>query len=208
MDKFTYETEDRNSELEQMEWDNVWWEQTSNSEAARVLYIGDSISCGIRHIATERSNGKYLFDGFGTSKAVDNAYFASAVSLFAKQQQRRKIVIFNNGLHGFHLDDTKEYKEYYEKQVQFLLEEFKGTPVALVLSTYVVGEDHERVIARNNGVREIGGKYNLPIIDLYTTSAEYKHLQIQDGVHYTTEGYEKMAEKLLEFIEEILSESI
>ena len=52
MGNFTYEREDRKTVLEKYEWDNVWVENTDNNESNRVLYIGDSISCGTRRNAT------------------------------------------------------------------------------------------------------------------------------------------------------------
>ena len=204
MDHFTYEKEDRELELETYEWDNVWWEQAPDQTKPRVLYIGDSISCGIRQTATGRADGKLLFDGFGTSKAVDNPYYAESLHLFGMQQRKRELVIFNNGLHGFHLSDTEQYKAYYEKLVRFLMEEFRGTPLALVLTTSVAGPRNERVIARNDVVREIAEANMLPVIDLYTPSVEYVTLRSGDGVHYTPEGYEKLADRLLEYIYGIL----
>jgi len=204
MGNFTYETEDRNRKLENYEWDNVWWEQTHEKDTARVLYIGDSISCGIRGRATQLSGNQILFDGLGTSKAVDNEYFMDSIRLFGRQQGRRELVIFNNGLHGWHLNDTSEYRNYYENIVKFLLEEFKGTPVELVLSTNVAGPDNERVIVRNESVRTVAEKYGLPVIDLYSASVQCAELRCDDGVHYSEQGYMKLAEKLLESIGEIL----
>ena len=67
----------KNTELETYEWDNVWFEQANQPDAKRVLYIGDSISCGTRHQATIAAGNKIFFDGIGTSKAVDNQYFKS-----------------------------------------------------------------------------------------------------------------------------------
>lgn len=58
---------------------------------------------GSRHIATEALNGEILFDGFGTSKALDNPYFQQSLHLFAAQEGYRDLVLFNNGLHGWHL---------------------------------------------------------------------------------------------------------
>ena len=204
MDNFTYEKENRTSGLEMYEWDNVWWEQAPNVIKPRVLYIGDSISCGIRRIATNLSGEEILFDGFGTSKAVDNLYFADTLRLFGKQQGTRKLVLFNNGLHGFHLSDREEYKGYYEKMVKFLMEEYRDIPIALVLTTSVADSDNERVIARNESVKVIAEKYNLPVIDLYSVSVQYGKMHSADGVHYTEEGYEKLAQKLLEFVYEII----
>lgn len=205
MDNFVCEKEERTFVLETNEWDNVWWEQAPDNVRPRVLYIGDSISCGIRRFATQLSNEQILFDGFGTSKAVDNAYFTDSIRLFGKQQKRRNIVIFNNGLHGSHLNDTEEYGDYYEKIVRFLMEEYSDVPLALVLSTSVDGLFNERVMIRNETVKKIAEKYKLPVIDLYEPSVECADLH-SDGIHFTDEGYEKLARKILEVIHEIVPE--
>ena len=52
MSNFTYETENTTKKLEKYEWDNVWFEHTENETADRVMYIGDSISCATRRVAT------------------------------------------------------------------------------------------------------------------------------------------------------------
>lgn len=200
MDTFTYETTDNNTELETYEWDNVWWEQAGNHVRDRVLYIGDSISCGIRQTATKLSGGKLLFDGFGTSKAVDNPFFMDSIRLFAEQQKYRKLILFNNGLHGFHLDDEEAYGFHYENMVKFLLKEYEGIPLILVLTTWIAQERRGRVEARNRTVRGIAAKYNLPVIDLYTEAEKHADLISDDGVHFLEEGYEKLAEKILESI--------
>lgn len=203
MSQFTYEFGENKTPLETYEWDNVWIEQTGNLDANRVLYIGDSISCGTRQIATRVSENAYLFDGFGTSKALDNPFLFDAIHLFAAQLTKIETVIFNNGLHGWHLDDTTEYGEYYEKAIKFLLKEFDGKKIFLLLTTSVADAEREaRVNARNEAVKKLAEKYNLPIIDLYSTAVEYASLRLDDGVHYSGEGYTKFAIKILKDIKE------
>ena len=82
MSSFTYETENRCERLETYEWDNVWWEHADTEGVPRVLYIGDSISCATRRTATGAAGETIFFDGFGTSKALDNPYFADSIRLF------------------------------------------------------------------------------------------------------------------------------
>lgn len=201
MSQFTYESENTKTPLETYEWDNVWIEQTGNTTANRVLYIGDSISCGTRQIATRVSEETYLFDGFGTSKALDNPYLFDAIHLFAQQLTKTQTVIFNSGLHGWHLDDETEYGEYYEKAIKFLLSEFDGKKIFLVLTTSVADSEREaRVNKRNAAVLSLAKKYNLPVIDLYSTAVEFANLRCDDGVHYSGVGYNKFAEKILEEI--------
>ena len=56
-------------------------------------------------------------------------------------------------------------------------------------------------IAIANAVAEkLAKKYDLPIIDLYTVAVENEKLHAPDGVHFTPEGYEKMARYILDTI--------
>lgn len=198
MSDYTYEFEKRDVPLEQYEWDNVWWEQTDKTDVPRVLYIGDSISCNARRVATEVSGSTLLFDGLGTSKGIDNPYFCETVRLFAAQQGERAAILFNNGLHGWHLDDETEYKQNYEEVVRFLLDKFAGTPTVLVLTTSVRNAERDaRVVIRNRAVSEIAGKYGLEVIDLYTPTHEHPELIAADGVHLTHEGYRLLAGELV-----------
>lgn len=201
MSDFTYEFNNRSQSLEKFEWDNVWWEQADVTGVPRVLYIGDSISCATRCVATAAAEGKIFFDGFGTSKAVDNPYFSESVRLFAQQQGEREVIIFNNGLHGWHLDDDTEYIQYYEQLVKFLLSEFGATPIVLILTTAIADEKRNaRVIKRNNAVVKLAAAYNLSVVDLYSVVNEHRELLAPDGVHLIPEGYKLLASALLSHI--------
>ena len=183
--------------LEEYEWDSLWWEQTGDNQTPRVLYIGDSISDGIRRNAQAASGEKILFDRFGTSKALDNPFFIESLRCFSRQQGRRNVIVLNNGLHGWHLDDVEEYGRYYEEMVRFLLEEYEGTPLVLVLTTSVAGKLNKRVNVRNEIVKGIAAKYGLPVIDLYAASLKYFSFITADGVHFSEEGYQKLAKEFL-----------
>lgn len=200
MSNYTYEERDIKTPLETYEWDNVWFEHTEIETPDRVLYIGDSISCATRRVATATSENKLLFDGFGTSKALDNPYFEDSVRIFARQQGNRRAILFNNGLHGWHLDDKTEYAEAYESFVRFLLDEFKGTPLILLMTTHVIDSERDkRVVARNEVVAEIAAKYSLPAVDLYSLTAN-DELISQDGVHLTPDGYKLLAKTAVDAV--------
>ena len=195
--EFTYETKDITNKLEALEWDNVWWEQTANVTAKRILYIGDSISCGTRRLITSLANSQILCDGFGTSKALDNPYFKPSLELFMKQQNKCDAILFNNGLHGWHLSD-EEYEKYYNEMLLFLLQ--KGIPLYVVLTTDDIKQEHrgEFVKTRNNAAKALADKYNLPVIDLYTVATSNAQYHKADGVHFEPEGYELLAKCILE----------
>lgn len=193
-----------NYTLETYEWDNTWIEKANDIDSKRVLYIGDSISCGTRTFANKISNGEILFDGFGTSKALDNPYFLESLSVFAKFEGKRNAVIFNNGLHGWHLTE-ENYERLYEAFLDKLLKEFRDVPVIPILTTYVTNKDYfiDRVIERNEIVRKIAADKKLEVIDLYTVSEKNKHLLCGDGVHFIDSGYEVLAETVLDFVKKL-----
>ena len=201
MSDFTYEKSNQKTPLETYEWDNTWIEQSNRSDLPRVLYIGDSISCGARKIATERSNGRLLFDGFGSSKSPDHPYITDSVRIFAAQQTRRDAIIVNFGLHGWHLSDLEEYRLHYGRFLDFLAAEYAGAPILVALTTSVRDESREaRVKLRNEVARSLAAERGLGVIDLYTLSCEQVELRAGDGVHFTREGYEKFADLINESI--------
>ena len=205
MSGYTYEFENRCDKLEKYEWDNVWWEQADITSNSRVLYIGDSISCMTRRLATEASGGGLLFDGLGTSKAVDNPYFPDTVRLFTAQQPEHCAIVFNNGLHGWHLDDEIEYASAYETLIKFMLEHFKGTPILLALTTGVADPArNERVLARNRAVLAIAERYSLPTVDLYSVTDAHRDLISPDGVHLSREGYLLLADEIVARVRDVL----
>lgn len=187
------------SVLEKYEWDRTWIEK-SDEAGKRILYIGDSISCGTRGALNEIAPGGIFFDGFGTSKALDNPYFFPSLSLFAKQEEHIDAVLFNNGLHGWHISE-EEYAKLYNEFLDKLASEFSSIPIIPVLTTFVTNPDYhnDRVIIRNNIVKELSKSKKLEILDFYSVSEENKHLQSSDGVHFSEEGYRLLAYKILEF---------
>ena len=205
MSSFTYEFENRLDKLETFEWDNVWWEHADEAGTPRVLYIGDSISVATRRVATETSGNTIYFDGLGTSKALDNPHFPDTVRLFARQEGERQAVLFNNGLHGWHLDDESEYGEYYEQMIKFLISEFAGTPIFLILTSAVADLERDgRVVKRNAAVLELAKKYGLPVIDYYSIVNSHRDLICPDGVHLLPDGYKLLAQKIVSEVKEVI----
>lgn len=204
MKESTYEFGQVSSAYESYEWDSTWIELANQPDLKRVLYIGDSISRDIRPRANKLANKELLFDSFATSKAVDNPFFKEEIHLFSMQQGHREAILFNNGLHGWHLDDKTQYARYYEQLVCYLKERFPQTPLCPVLTTHVTdAQRNERVLARNHEVQKIAEKYNLSVIDLYTPSFQAVDL-ILDGVHFKDEGNKLLAEVLVNAVKKII----
>lgn len=185
------------------EWDNTWIEHTENTTAHRFLYIGDSISVGTRTPANALGNGSVIFDHFGTSKALDNPYFFDSVTLFAAQSTAYRAVFFNNGHHGWHLDE-ETYATLYAEFLDKLIERF-GTVIP-ILTTYSTSEysPNTRVEARNDAVRRIAAERGLFVVDFYSVSYVNRD-HLTDGIHYDAEGYHALATELLRTARELCS---
>lgn len=198
MSEFTFEENNTGFKLETFEWDNVWWEHTENTTAKRVAYVGDSISCGTRHAATALSENTILFDGFGTSKALDNPNYLKTLPLFFAQEQKIDAILFNNGLHGWGLPDER-YEEEYRKMLTYL-RSVSDAPLFVVLSTNLPArpERNEIVLRRNVIASRLAEEFGLPCIDLYSVSVQYRDMHTVDNVHFTEEGYGKLARCILD----------
>ena len=186
-----------NTPLETYEWDSPWWEHTENKTSPRALYIGDSISNGTRPVLNSICGEKLLFDGFPTSKALDNPYYIPSLELFMSQEQRLDFILFNNGLHGWHLS-TEEYGKYYDEMLAFLVK--KGVPVYVVLTTFLPDDTEKQPIvsARNDKAAALAEKYGLKVIDLYSVSkALPRESCCGDGVHFHADGYTALAESIV-----------
>lgn len=184
-------------DLETYEWDSPWWEHTENTTSLRAVYIGDSISNGTRPKLNELSGDALLFDGFPTSKALDNPFYIPSLELFFAQMRRADAILFNNGLHGWHLND-EDYEKYYRAMLDFLTG--RGAPVYIVLTTYLpLDEERNAVVLRRNAIAvKLASEFGLPVIDLYSVSSALSSDDYcGDGVHLHNEGYIALAKKIL-----------
>jgi len=199
----TYQDYAGSGKLECSEWDRIWFEKTYDKDAKRVIYIGDSISQGTFDNANKMTDGKILFNRLGTSKALDNPYFYPLVKMFIDQCERRDAIIFNNGLHGWHLSE-EEYKEYYAAFLKKLRADYSDTPIYIVLTTDIsdARANRPRVSVRNEKALELAEEFGLEVIDLYTVSQENASLHTDDGVHFTPEGYAVLAGAVVDFLKE------
>ena len=180
------------------EWDSTWHEHTEDLTTPRVLYVGDSISHATRKALNELAEGRLLFDGIASSKAIDHPCYEDTVRLFVKQQPHRKHILLNSGLHGFHLVDELAYAKYYEQKIQFFLKTFPEAKLTLLLTTHVADDERDlRIQTRNHEVLYLAEKYSLNVIDLYSISLTYNELLSKDGVHWQPEGYRHFAAAIL-----------
>ena len=199
--EFTYDFGNEKKKRETYEWDRTWIDHANDNTGKRYFYIGDSIAWAVRIYLKQLIGDKYYVDGYSTSKTLSDEYYYETIKLLAKQLPKTDGILFNFGLHGWSLEDDIEYKEFYEKALKFLMELFPNKPIHVVLTTAVKGVAHEeRVEPRNRVAKEIAKKYGLKVLDLYSVAKENADKLSPDGVHFSEEGYIKLAEALGKFL--------
>ena len=125
---------------ETYEWASIWLDHADDLSTARVLLIGDSISCGYTNPVTKRLEGVARVDRLGTSRSVtDPALFKEIIYVLG--ECRYRAIHFNNGLHGVHISD-EDYGASLRQCVRLLRQYGQGARLVWASSTPVTVEGY------------------------------------------------------------------
>jgi hypothetical protein len=183
---------------ENIEWTNFRWFNAPDLKKPRILLIGDSIVVGHGDLVHKLIEEDFCID-----------YMAELNYMLSKRDY--EMVIFNNGLHGFDIED-----QVYIDHLQAVLTELKSrvkqlvwrnsTPIRKKEDLNLFEERNDRVILRNKAARGIARELDIPILDLYTPMSEKVELFSPDAIHYNEDGRLFQAEMVADFIKKILSQ--
>jgi len=193
---------------EKTEWTNMRWNDAPDNCKARILLVGDSIVVGHEKLLHEIVKDEYCIDSFATAKCVSDVDYMKELN-FMLASNDYSLVIFNNGLHGFDIDD-EAYEENLEEALIDLNKRVKklawrtSTPVRQKedLNKFET-ERTPRVLRRNAFAAKVAKEQNIPVLDLYTPMAENVEYFSPDAIHYNDQGKEIQAKMLAEFIKSI-----
>ncbi|MDB5085958.1 MAG: hypothetical protein JWN30_2844 [Bacilli bacterium] len=203
-------TGNSNRKMEKTEWCNLRWLNTNDDQLPRVLLIGDSITGGyntvVSRILQEKANLAYLT----TSKGINDIGLIKETS-YVMEDFNYHIVHFNNGLHGWHIND-QDYELALRNYLELLRQLSKGAKLIWANSTpYLTREElvpdpgkNSIVIRRNAIANRIMVENKVRVNDLYTVTFG-KTALFTDGVHYNRDGYELLGSAVADVIMEELN---
>ena len=205
----------------------------ADDKLRNVLLLGDSISIGytpfvkemLKYLAVvERpmmNNGK-AENCEGTTKAIQNMERWLG-------NKKWDVIHFNFGLHDLkHVDPTTGENsnnpddplqtdlKQYKKNLEQIVETLKATGADLIFATTTPYPDTVNNPLRDAGMAEkynrvairIMNKNDVTINDLYTfAKPRLKEIQLPNNVHFTEEGYQKLAGKVIDRIKEVLEDA-
>lgn len=196
-------------ELEQIEWSNIWRDDSTEKDKPRMLLIGDSITQGYAHNVYNILDKKWALTRYSTSKGIDNPYLLEEIFMVAKQENfEYDFVHFNNGIHASYISD-EDFAVFYQQAVWALRDKFPKAKVAIATSTticnkvndeMVLSESNDLVVRRNAIMERIAKGSGLKVNDLYAVAARDNNYHCDDGVHFTAEGYEVLAKQVADFL--------
>jgi lysophospholipase L1-like esterase len=184
---------------EYIEWTNLRWNNAPDTTLPRILLVGDSIVAGHGDLLFDIIKEKISVDYLATAKCVSDINYMTELN-YMLSLNHYTIIIFNNGLHGWDIDDSvytanlREVLTALKASTRMLLWR-NSTPIRTVgdLSSFDA-QRNPRVIKRNAAAAEIANELELPVIDLYTPMAVNPDLFSSDAIHYTPEGRTVQAE--------------
>ena len=193
---------------ERFAWIHSWCDYALNEDLPRVLLIGDSITYGYEKIVREMLQGVCYVDFLATSYSIDEKIYSKLVRAMVLDS-KYKIIHFNHGLHGVHMS-KRTYKSRMVKLLDWMSEQAN---VIIATSTHCNLPNNEkahpewqkRVKQRNEVVLEYATQKSCNVDDLFSISIKMPiEKRNADGMHYTIEGYEILAESVVESIKKQL----
>jgi lysophospholipase L1-like esterase len=197
------------------EWVNFWWENAPDTEADRILVIGDSITNGYRPILQKNlKETDILVDMTVGSRSVEDPALEAEFRyvMGTANNFKYKLIQFNNGLHGSHLSAV-EYEAGIRKHIQIIKELQPQAVIMLATSTPYTPKGSEgtidmirnkQVIERNEILKKLSSELYLPLNDLFSAIAGKTGYPQPDEVHFTNTGYELLAKITADLIKSVL----
>jgi hypothetical protein len=194
---------------ENIEWLNIWCEDTNAATLPRVALVGDSITQQSFQTVQKALKGLAHVDYFATSYSLISPTYEKMLTAFLNDS-KYDVVCYNYGLHGYAIGG-----ETFEKAYRATIEKInKKSKIVISLTTCVRDKTdltkmskrwENKVQERNLIAQKVAREYEILVDDLFSVSmrlgAEGTSI---DGVHFNDYGKERIAESKAEAIKKIL----
>jgi lysophospholipase L1-like esterase len=202
------EAEPRNRPIkrEGTEWCDVWMPDSNQSNAPRVLLIGDSITRGYFPAVESLLQGKASCARLSTSKSVGDPALATEITAFLSES-KYDVIHFNNGMHGWDYTEA-EYRQYLPEMLRAIRQAAPRAKLIWASTTPVradipAGPSNTRIDARNAIASNFFQRQGIPIDDLHALMSTHGDLH-SDDVHYNDAGYAVAAKQVADQILAVL----
>jgi GDSL-like lipase/acylhydrolase family protein len=185
---------------EDIEWLDVWLPHTNEGGEPRVLLIGDSIARGYFAAVESALSGRAYVSRLSTSKSLGDPALLDEIALVLKDQHF-DVIHFNNGLHGSGYSES-EYAQALPALVSLLHRSAPRAKLIWASSTNLLqpfAGDHPslaRIIERNRLAAAYAASLGIPVDDLFSVVERHPEYHVEDGVHFTAQGYQALGSQV------------
>ena len=210
MSNLTFEGNQKSKKKkENIEWLNIWCENTNDETLPRVALIGDSITNQSFRTAQRELKGFAHTDLFVTSYSITSEFYLQALKNFLLESEYA-VIHDNYGLHAYNVTDD-EYEEAYRNLLKFFVT--RGKTIIATTTTVLIAPDSNeekepsKTVVRNRNERalKLAKEFNLPVDDLYSVCKGLpKEARAPDCIHFTELGSEALGKSIAESIKKAL----
>lgn len=188
------------------EWTIYYRYNCNDYSKPHVLMIGDSICNGYRDALSVKLQDEFQVDKLATSRSLDQKLYFDQLNM-ALSEVKYDIIIFNFGLHGFHINGDDYYKGM-DKLAKVLK---AACPKVYCLETTPLYYENEKdliennkiVVERNSIAKKIADKNKIGLIKWYDMWYNKPQFRSSDPYHYNEQGQNLQGEFLAGQIIEI-----
>lgn len=175
-----------------------------------ILLIGDSIATGYSEIIKKSLPQYEVLNVPCGAKYTRNG--VNKIDSWLAARPKWKLITFNHGM----WDLATVYGisvEEYKKNLTVIARKIKatGVPVLFFTTTYVPANVENRPIGSeiryNEAALEVMKEVGIPVHDLNYDSKVIASLMVPNDIHFTSEGYTKLADYVLAAIQPMLTNS-
>jgi hypothetical protein len=191
--------------LEGTEWIDSYVLGANETNATRVLMVGDSITAGYFSSVINRLPKNVKAAKFATSLYMGNPDFFAELTILLKRYKFALIHI-NNGLHGWDYSE-EDYSRRLPLLISFLKSLQPNAKIIWALTTPVRDQNTTaRVIERNRAAAEGMRKLGIPVDDLFSIVKDHPEYYNEDGVHFNGKGCAALGAQVASAIQEQLKQ--
>ncbi len=180
----------------------------------QVMLLGDSLRMGYEPIVRKMLEGRAEVSG-PSENGRWAGYTLNSFRFWIPSMPKPDLIHWNNGLwdlgDDYHLGRPfslpEEYESALERMVTVINKTFPEAKIIMATTMPTDNPDSSDIESYNEILKNVAKRHNIPVDDLFPITKENPSLIGPDHIHLTPEGFETVAKKVVESMEEYLPEA-
>lgn len=206
--------DDRIRWREEIEWQNIWWEQANSVDVKRIALLGDSVTRGLRSRMNRYLEGKYVVDLCASSSQITDSLLHKEIKFFFECSEWKycKILIQIGGQHGYAriCCEDRGYGSLFEQKYVKLLSIVQRYCKDILIISFTPNVEKDdlkkwdptrnlELKKRNEIIKKIADGFSIQYIDIWDLLIK-ERFEYKDHIHMKEEGNDFIARYLCRYL--------